>query len=82
MYIFYMIKLQFNNNKSEDTSSFNDSQEKKLSNTKNVFNPYEGNNEEEEKLDQNDEETKLKPKKKQKIKRKKTKKKTKKKKNK
>ena len=24
MYIFYIIKLQFNNNKSEDTSSFND----------------------------------------------------------
>ena len=60
-----------NQKASENNIEGEDSQEKPE--TKNVFNPYEVNNEEEEeKLEQNDEETKLKPKKKRKIKRKKT----------
>ena len=62
-----------NQKSSENDIEEDDSQEKKISNIKNVFNPYQSNNEEEEeKLEQNDEETKLKPKKKRKIKRKKT----------
>ncbi len=59
-----------NQKTSENNIEGGDSEEKPE--TKNVFNPYEVNNEEEDKLDQNDEYTKLKQKKQQKNKRKKT----------
>ncbi len=52
-----------NQKSSETYTEENDSQETKTSNVKNVFNPYEENNEE-EKIDQNDEKAKLKPEKK------------------
>ena len=52
-----------NQKSSETYTEENDSQENKTSNVKNVFNPYEENNEE-EKIDQNDEKAKLKPEKK------------------
>ena len=52
-----------NQKSSETYTEENDSQENKTSNIKNVFNPYEENNEE-EKIDQNDEKAKLKPEKK------------------
>ena len=59
-----------NQKASENNIEGGDSEEKPEK--KNVFNPYEVNNEEEDKLDQNDEYTKLKQKKQQKNKRKKT----------